>query len=185
MNNNVEEEEDGGVTGADADWTPDLHWLTDQLALGGCFPVEQAERLASEYRIRAVVDLREEDRDDEERLRAVGITLLHLPTPDFEPATLGMLDQGVAFVRERIARGDKILIHCQHGVGRSPLLALCVLVDQGWEPLAALAHAKSHRAAVSPSRLQYDGWTQWLERHGQTAPDYHSFGCIAYRHLAG
>jgi protein-tyrosine phosphatase len=95
-----------------------------------------------------------------------------------------MLDTGVAFVREHLDRGEKVLIHCQHGIGRSPLLALCVLVDLGWEPLDALALAKDKRAAVSPSRSQYEGWANWLRRRRKDAPDYHSFGCIAYRHLA-
>ena len=95
-----------------------------------------------------------------------------------------MLDSGVAFARERIASGNKLLIHCQHGIGRSALLALCVMVDQGWEPLDALRRAKNRRAAVSPSPSQYQGWIRWLERHGKPAPDFHTFGCIAYRHLA-
>jgi protein-tyrosine phosphatase len=165
-------------------WRPDISWLTDQLAVGGCFPIERAVDLARAHRIRGVVDLRAEDRDDEERLRAAGIDFLHLPTPDFEPATVAMLEQGVAFARRHIGRGEGVLIHCQLGIGRSPLLALCVLVDFGWEPLDALAHAKDRRAVVSPSRSQYEGWAAWLERRGKAPPDYHTFGCIAYRHLA-
>jgi hypothetical protein len=38
---------------------------------------------------------------------------------------------------------------------------------------------------VSPSRSQYEGWSAWLASRGKRAPDYHTFGCIAYRHLAG
>ena len=79
-------------------------------------------------------------------------------------------------MREHVDRGEKVLIHCQHGIGRSPLLALCVLVDHGLEPLDALTLAKDRRAAVSPSRSQYEGWANWLRRRGKDAPDYHSFG---------
>ena len=166
------------------EWAPDFHWLTQQIAVGACFPIEQAAQLAREHGVSAVVDLREEDCDDEARLRAAGIELLHLPTPDLEPATAEMLDRGVAFVVERVRRGEKVLIHCQHGIGRSALLALCVLVEQGWNPLDALAHAKDIREVISPSRSQYDGWAGWLGARGMTAPDYHTFGCVAYRHLA-
>jgi rhodanese-related sulfurtransferase len=166
------------------DWSPDIHWLTDQLALGGCFPMEQAAHLSEALGIGAVVDLRAEERDDFESLRAAGIELLHLPTPDLEPATYERLETGVAFVRNRLARGDKVLIHCQHGIGRSSLLALCVLVDQGLQPLEALTLAKERREAVSPSRAQYEGWCAWLRSRGIAALDYHTFGCIAYRHLA-
>jgi protein-tyrosine phosphatase len=176
------EEEDAHVSG---EWNPDLHWVTEHLAVGSCFPIERADDLRRLHRIQAVVDLREEDCDDEALLRAAGIELLHLPTPDLEAASHDDLERGVAFVRERIRRGDKVLIHCQHGIGRSALLALCVLVDHGWEPLDALTHVKDRRAVVSPSHSQFQGWVRWLNARGIEAPDYHSFGCIAYRHLAG
>jgi protein-tyrosine phosphatase len=165
-------------------WTPDLHWVSDGLAVGGCFPMERAKDLAVAHGIGAVVDLREENRDDDAALRAAGIELLHLPTPDLEAAAVPVIDRGVAFIRERLDRGQKVLIHCQHGIGRSPLLALCVLVDEGWEPLEALAHAKARREPVSPSEAQYRGWAKWLASRRKKVPDYHSFGCIAYRHLA-
>lgn len=185
----VDEEEDASIVEEDdgaskEEWCPDFHWLTQQLALGACFPMEHAAHLRDRHGIAAVVDLRAEACDDEAALRSAGIELLHLPTPDLEPATHEHLERGVAFVRERLERGDKVLIHCQHGIGRSALLALCVLVDQGWQPLDALVHAKDRRWAVSPSQSQYEGWAGWLRVRGAPVPDYHSFGCIAYRHLA-
>jgi len=159
----------------------DISWLTRTLAVGGCFPIERAAELANEHRIRAVVDLREEDRHDDDALRRHGIDLLHLPTADMDAATQPMLDVGVAFARRHLDVGDRVLIHCQHGIGRSPLLALCVLVDMAFEPMAALEHAKQVRMRVSPSEAQYRGWAAWLDRHGHAVPDYHAFGCIAYR----
>ncbi len=163
----------------------DFHWLTDHLAVGGCPPVEQVADLATSYCIGAVIDLREEDCDDEPLLRGAGIDFLHLPTTDQMSPDQAMLERGVEFARDHIGRGNRVLIHCQGGIGRSPLLALCVLVELGFEPLEALAHAKDCREAVSPSFAQYEGWTQWLSARGKIAPTYHEFGCIAYRHLAG
>ena len=161
----------------------DLSWLTEHLAVSRCFPSGDVARLAGEHRIGAVIDLRQEDCDDPRALAAHGIDFLHLPTPDMMPADQHMLDAGVVFAREHIGRGRRVLIHCQHGIGRSALLALCVLADLGLEPLTALELAKNRRAAISPSRDQYLGWAKWLERHGHDVPDAHSFGCIAYRHL--
>ncbi|MGZ2411875.1 putative protein tyrosine phosphatase [Sphingomonas sp. F9_3S_D5_B_2] len=179
-----DEDEEDPVTGDAGEWTPNFHWLTDALAVGGYFPIDRAGALAADHGIGAVIDLRKEDRDDEEQLRAAGIAFLHLPTPDLEPASVVMLDEGVQFAREHIDLGEKVLIHCQHGIGRSALLSLCVMVDLGWEPLDALSRAKDAREVVSPSRSQYQGWADWLASRGKTAPDYHTFGCIAYRHLA-
>lgn len=166
------------------DWVPDISWLAERLAVGGCFPMHAAAALASAHGIGAVVDLREEDCDDEEVLAAAGIVFLHLPATDLHAAPIDMLDRGVAFVRGQMARGTNVLVHCQHGIGRSALLALCVMVDSGLEPLAALEQAKAGRVQVSPSEAQYRGWAEWLQRHNHPVPDYHSFGCIAYRHLA-
>ena len=143
-----------------------------------------APALASEHGIGAAIDLREEDQDEEAALAAAGIAFLHLPTPDLNPATLDRLDQGVAFARQHLDQGQKVLIHCQHGIGRSPLLALCVMVDEGLAALDALKQAKDRRLAVSPSQSQYHGWAGWLRRHGHPVPSFHDFGCIAYRHLA-
>jgi len=168
----------------DSEWQPDISWLTEQLAVGGCFPMEKAAALAKDHGVRAVIDLRQEDCDDDRLLRAAGLDFLHLPTPDLYAAPVDMLDRGVAFAREHIERHDAVLVHCQHGIGRSALLALCVLVELGFEPLAALSHAKDRRMRVSPSQAQYEGWVQWLAAHGNSVPDYHSFCCIAYRNLA-
>lgn len=167
-----------------AAWDPDISWVTDHLAVGGCFPMERAVELATDHAVRAVIDLRGEDQDDDAALRSAGIAFLHLPTVDMEAATVDMLDRGVAFARGHIDRGERVLIHCQHGIGRSALLALCVMVDQGYQPLAALAQAKERRWKLSPSPSQYRGWAEWLRSNGHPVPDQHTFGCIAYRHLA-
>jgi protein-tyrosine phosphatase len=162
----------------------DLSWLMDGLAVGGCFAADDIPALATEHGIAAIVDLRDEACDDEEALRRAGMDFLHLPTADMHPPPHDLLDEGVGFARGHIERGGSVLIHCMQGVGRSPLLALCVMVDLGMEPLAALAQAKDRRVCVSPSEAQYRGWAEWLGRRGHPVPDYHSFGCIAYRHLA-
>ncbi len=166
-------------------WQPDFDWITDQLAVGGCFPMERAAELARDHRIKAVIDLRQEDCDDVERLASSGITFLHLPTPDMHPAPVAALQRGVTFARDHLERGERVLIHCQHGIGRSALLALCIMVDGGMEPLAAIALAKDRRRRVSPSPRQFQGWCAWLRERGHEPPDMHSFGSIAYCHLPG
>src|SRR5438874_323970 len=97
----VEEEDAAGSRR----WRPDLHWLTEHVAVGGCFPIERTAALAREHRIRAVVDLRGEDCDDIAALQSAGIDFLHLPTPDLEPAAPEMLHRGVTFARNHIERG--------------------------------------------------------------------------------
>lgn len=161
-------------------------WVDTDLAVGGSFSCDAAPALAREHGIGAVVDLRSETCDDPAALAAAGLRFLHLPTPDMEGVTQPMLEAGVAFAREARAAGRKLLIHCEHGIGRSATLALCVLVDRGAAPIEALSRAKDARSLVSPSEAQYAAWVDWIRRHAPEAriPSFHEFGMIAYRHLA-
>ena len=169
---------------------PDFDWITDELAVGGCFDPEQTESLTRDHAIRAVVDLRNEDVDDERLLGRHGVALLHLPTEDTFGVAVAHLDEGVRFVSAHLDRGERVLIHCQHGIGRSAVLALCVLVARGRAPLAALALVKDRRDRVSPSPAQFASWLAWLEAHRRAAvgcawalPTFDEFKAIAYRHL--
>ncbi|MDF2900564.1 MAG: dual specificity protein phosphatase, partial [Phenylobacterium sp.] len=154
------------------------------LAVGGSFPCGKAASLAADHGVGAVVDLRAETCDNAAELSDCGLRFLHLPTPDTTGVTQDMLDVGVEFAGQAAADGLKVLIHCEHGIGRSATLALCLLAQRGVEPLAALAMAKGARALISPSQSQYEAWAVWLARHEQAPPSYHEFGMIAYRHLA-
>lgn len=167
----------------------DLSWVTAQLAVGGRFPLEAAEHLARELGVRHVVDLRVEACDDEEVLREHGIELLHLPTRDACGVSLPMLDEGVAWVNDRLDRGLNVYVHCEHGIGRSALLALCVLVSRGDTAMRALARAKGARREISPSPEQLHAFRSWLAmRRAQTGqelviPDLEELAWIAYSHL--
>ena len=171
------------------DWAPNLDWLAPDLAVGGSFPIEQAAHLAQALAIRAVVDLRGEACDDAVLLRRQGLAFLSLPTDDHCAVPDSMLREGVAFVNRHLDREERVLIHCEHGIGRSATLVLCVLVDRGMAPLDALELAKSRRAKVSPSPAQYEAWAAWLgawrraRGAGWEVPDFSAFAAIAYRHL--
>jgi hypothetical protein len=167
-------------------WRPNLDWLTEDLAVGGSFPPGCAARLAHRHGVGAVIDVRVERCDEPQELAACGMSFLHLPTEDLCGVSQAMLDDGVAFARQARAERRRLLIHCQHGIGRSAVVALCVLVDRGLPPLDALTLAKDAREQVSPSQAQYEAWASWLRRRtpDARAPSYHEFGCVAYRHLA-
>ena len=165
-------------------WQDDLSWATDRLAVSGHEPAAWPALLSRQQAIAAVIDLRAEACDDALAHREAGIAFLHLPTPDLHPVTQDMLDRGVDFARRHLAAGRRVLIHCHHGIGRAPLLALCVLAADGMAPLEALSLLKARRWKVSPSPEQYRGWSEWLERNGLAAPDFGRFCEIAYAHLA-
>ncbi len=166
-----------------------LTWITPDLAIGGRLSHAEAARLASQESVGAVVDLRSEAVDEKHVLEDQGIAFLHLPTDDHAAITPAMLDRGVAFVAAQRLLGRRVLVHCEHGIGRSATLALASLVEGGLSPLDALELAKDRRDRVSPSPAQYGCWRDWLllrRSRGPAqwdVPDFDSFAAIAYRHL--
>jgi protein-tyrosine phosphatase len=70
---------------------------------------------------------------------------------------------GVAWVCDALEREDRVLIHCQRGVGRSPMLATCVLVARGLDLPTALRQLKQARCRVSPSPPQLQAIMVWVE----------------------
>jgi len=149
----------------------DIHWVTGSLAIGGAFPPGAARRLVDEQAIRCVVDLRSECCDDAAELALIGIEHLHLPTIDQEAISTEMIGRGVAWVRRALGEGHRVLVHCQHGVGRSALLALCVLVEGGMGPAEALLLAKEAREVVSPSPAQLRAFIAFARAAAARMPD--------------
>lgn len=166
----------------------DFNWITHHLALGGMLRPGKAGLLKN-IEIQAVINLCSEALDDEDALRMNGIKYLHLPTPDLCAVSQSMLWQGVNFTRPFILLGEKVLIHCQHGIGRSALLTCCALVSLGHSPLSALVLAKNAREKVSPTPEQLHAflkWSQcWYEYSALKWPEttWDELAAIAYRHL--
>jgi len=151
--------------------------------------MEAAEQLARQEGIRAVVDLRIERCDDEALLRFHGLELLHLPTQDCCAIAPRMIDDGVAWVRSRLDAGTRVLIHCEHGIGRSALLALCTLVAGGAGPLDAMNRLKAGRPVASPGAEQIEAFRSWVGRWKQRTgarwevPTFDALAWVAYAHL--
>ena len=82
-------------------------------------------------------------------------------------------------------RDARVLVHCEYGIGRSALLALCVLAATGVPPLEALSRLKQARWKVSPSPEQLEGFREWVRRHGGNVPPLQALFDIAYAHLRG
>jgi hypothetical protein len=143
-----------------------MEWLTDlqpkqlnysdvtpQLAVGGAFRKRQIKRL-HHHGVTAVVDCREEARDDPEALASAGIKFLHIPTADRHGFTYEQMHEGVDWVLNHVANGGRAFLHCEHGVGRGPLMACAVLVAQGYTAPAALQIVRSGRWQALPNDRQ-------------------------------
>lgn len=130
-----------------------MSWITDHLAVGGrVLPTDI--HLLSLVGVTHVIDTRSEYADDAEAMAKEHIELLYLPTPDTYPLTVEQLMEGASWAQERIAQDGRVLIHCEHGVGRSVLLAAATLVYDGMHARDALALVKERRWQAAPNHRQ-------------------------------
>ncbi len=172
----------------DEEVVAEFSWYVPNLAVGGRFQPELAKLLGCHFGIRRVVDLRAEDIDDVELLGRCQIDHLHLPTPDTRAVSRHMLWRGVRWVNEGFAQHEKVLIHCEYGIGRSVLLACCVLISLGHTPTEAMRVAKRARAQSSPSPEQLhallDWAADWHRQRRSACPGctWDDLAAIAYNH---
>jgi hypothetical protein len=164
----------------------DVSWLTPDLAMGACVPDDAMEWVAHTLKVGQVVDVRSEVTVDPTSWTSLGVRFLSLPTDDHQPIRAELLAQGVECVVSALQEGVRVLVHCQFGIGRSALLACCVLVALGHEPCEALAIAKRARPIVSPHPEQLHALLNFAcsshRLRGKHAPSatWHDLAAIAY-----
>jgi atypical dual specificity phosphatase len=101
--------------------------------------------------VRAVINACEEYRGPVTRYRQHGIEQLHLPILDYAEPSSEQALRALAFMREHLAAGSGVLVHCKAGRGRSATLILCWLVaERRMEPEAAQRALAALRPRVAP-----------------------------------
>jgi protein-tyrosine phosphatase len=67
----------------------------------------------------------------------------------------------VGQLKEKIAVGSKMVIHCRMGIGRSTIIAGCLLIKSGYETDDIIAHISKIRGLQVPDT---DEQIAWLKR---------------------
>lgn len=100
------------------------------------------------------------------RMAASGIEWLGFPVPDYgtpDPAadwaSLSTKAQAV------LANGGRILAHCRGGLGRSGMVVLRLMIEQGEDPETAFARLR----AVRPGAVETDAQNLWARSPKRTA----------------
>jgi protein tyrosine phosphatase (PTP) superfamily phosphohydrolase (DUF442 family) len=130
-----------------------MDWVTEHLAVGGRVHPGDIAALARSG-VTQIIDTRSEHCDDADALAREHIELLYLPAKDTYPLTVEQLMDGANWAAERIQQGGRILIHCEHGVGRSVLLTCSVLVYGGMSAHEALQLVQQKRWQAAPNQRQ-------------------------------
>lgn len=114
-----------------------MSWINKQIAVSGAFADQDIPRL-KEQGINAIVDIRSERYDNKKLIKKHGMDYLRVKVHDTFSPSFGQLKDVMDFVEPLLDKGHKLLIHCQNGCGRAPLVAVAVLVRQGIKTSDAL-----------------------------------------------
>jgi protein-tyrosine phosphatase len=91
--------------------------------------------------------------------RAKNIEFVAFPIPDRStPLSRRATTELVKTLHARLAEGKNIGVHCRQGIGRSALIAACLLVFAGVEPETAFRHVSVARGSVVPETFAQRDW---------------------------
>jgi protein-tyrosine phosphatase len=93
--------------------------------------------------------------------QAHGIRFISFPIPDrsvpaSRQAALALVHQ----LERALAEGERLAVHCRQGIGRSALLAACVLVAAGEEPEMAFQRISTARGCAVPETAEQQEWVK-------------------------
>jgi len=96
--------------------------------------------------VTASINLREEFDDADKSF--LFEDYLYIPVPDETPVTVEQLNQGIDFMKRMIEQGEKVYVHCASGVGRSVMLVVAYLMNEGMSFELAFETVKNVRPFV-------------------------------------
>jgi protein-tyrosine phosphatase len=130
-----------------------MSWVTPNLAVGGRIRPEDIPAVARAG-ITHVIDTRAEHKDDEQALAKEHIKFYYLPVRDTYPLTVEQMMEGSQWADRAMKEGGRVLIHCEHGVGRSVQLTCAVLIYEGMNAQDAVHLVEEKRWQASPNHKQ-------------------------------
>ena len=92
------------------------------LLVGGALFPGDLEALAA-LRVRAILSLCAEYLDDVDACAAAGVAAHRIPVHDDLAASPAQIEEAVRWIEERVARGERVYVHCAAGRGRSVSVA--------------------------------------------------------------
>lgn len=126
--------------------------------------------------VQVVVSLLSEDeelelglRDETLQVEANGLSFISFPINDYDvPASETAVRQLVNDLDELLDQGKSVGIHCRAGVGRSSVIAACLLVNHGEDAEISFQRVRSARGVAVPDTVAQREWVGNFSRlsHG-------------------
>ena len=96
---------------------------------------------------------------ERELVQRSGLTFINFPIADYNvPASKQAARQLVDELKERLSHGSRVGIHCRQDIGRSSLVAACVLVTAGETSGSAFQLIKKARRTPVPDTAEQKDW---------------------------
>lgn len=106
---------------------PDIVFLSDNLAIGG-----YTEYSLLVGKVDCILDLRQETPSLENLSKELGFEYLKLGIRDGGAPTLEQVKLAIRWIKGKLRSDKKVLIHCNLGRGRAPLVACIFLRSEGF-----------------------------------------------------
>jgi protein-tyrosine phosphatase len=103
----------------------------------------------------AELNLQSESRE----AKAQGLGYLSFPIPDRQvPKSEARLSEILDKATHELATGKNLVVHCRQGIGRSGLVAACLLIKSGLSPGAAVDKVSAARGISVPETDEQRDW---------------------------
>lgn len=96
---------------------------------------------------------------------AQGITFLSHPIQDYGLPQMAEFADMILRVKEHLTRGDHVNVHCKAGIGRSGLVAACVLVSGGEKPAQARQTVSVSRGTSTPDTVEQGAYIEAFAKY--------------------
>jgi protein-tyrosine phosphatase len=104
--------------------------------------------------------------EDEGRLvDASGLRFISFPIEDYSvPSSTNALSHLVSQLAELLDRGETVGIHCRGGIGRSSIVAACLLLTEGQTVKTAFEQIETARGRPVPDTIAQRNWVDDFAR---------------------
>ena len=104
--------------------------------------------------------------DEEREAKEAGMAFKSFPIPDRQvPDSESKLAKALEKLDRELASGRNVVLHCRQGIGRTGLVAACLLVTKGIDAKAAVARLSAARGIAIPETSEQG---RWIEHYAST-----------------
>jgi len=91
--------------------------------------------------------------------QAHGMNFLSFPIPDRQvPSSVNRFANTIEQLDRELASGKNVVVHCRQGIGRTGLVAACLLLTKGVAPETAVRRLSAARGSAVPETAEQRSW---------------------------